>query len=141
MNKTATVSPKYIHDPATVDYDGAFDALNKAALACYQVFYFAKLTDPYGYPWKVELNHSGTNFSGFKLICLVSGYSNTRPVFGRNPLELLPKVQMVHEAIIAQRPRVDDRACCPLATFRGCVCVVSFNCPVHGDGQCIGSHD
>ncbi len=127
---------KYAVDPALVDYDEAFKLLNRATLAVYQVFYFAGLTNPLGSPWKIELNnHGSTIYSGFKLT-----HKGCNPLFGRNPLELLPKVRMVQDAIVAGKTLVNAQACCPLATIRACVCVIAFDCPAHG-GQCIGSHD
>ena len=55
-------------------------------------------------------------------------------------MEILMHCKMIFDAYIQKKPKVDSRACCPLAERRDCVCLISFYCPIHGV-KCIGSHE
>ena len=50
----------------------------------------------------------------------------------------MEKAKLVLENV--SKPKIHKSACCPLAVFRQCNCMVSFECRIHGD-KCVGSHD
>lgn len=54
--------------------------------------------------------------------------------------EFLRKANLVVETLKSGKTKADNRACCPLAVIRGCVCAISFACELHGQ-QCVGTHD
>lgn len=54
--------------------------------------------------------------------------------------DIIHQCEAILKADAEGKQKIDNRACCPLAVYRGCVCVVSFSCVLHGQ-KCIGSHD
>jgi hypothetical protein len=54
--------------------------------------------------------------------------------------EFMAKCELIWSSHNEQRVKKQNLYCCPLATGRNCVCVCSFECPIHGV-RCIGSHD
>lgn len=51
--------------------------------------------------------------------------------------DVLVKVKLMMEGLDKPTPQY---ACCGLAVPRHCVCIASFECPIHGD-NCTGGHD
>lgn len=147
-NRRHTLTPT---DPP--DYQALVDAcriLSQQQLAVYQRLYAVGLTSP-GHPaspfevqrsskheacLEVSLN-LGLSILGAPLT--LSGYTFlVRP--GDNLNDIVPKCELIIKAVEADQQFVHTLACCPLATFRPCVCAVSFTCELHGV-HCYGTHD
>lgn len=132
---------KPINKPSVDEISAALKVLNNYWLHYYQLLYFEqpKLTAPgSGRPFNLRIDPE-------RLGCIrVSFVDDTSYDFHINSSEadqdLLAKCRLVLDAHKAKKTKVDRLACCPLATFRNCVCNVSFNCPVHGQ-KCVGTHD
>lgn len=134
-------SEKLIHDASATYRDWQ--------LHYYQLLWFhePKLTQPgrNGRPLSVEFDpdHIGclkvvvpqNPAFNFSVLNFLNGKSQEE-----YDAEFLRKATAVVATLNSGKTKVDQRACCPLATIRGCVCAISFSCEIHGT-QCVGSHD
>lgn len=128
--------------PSQDEIWSAIEILDDQWLHFYQLLYFKGLTNPGGYPFTVERHFSsGTN----RLTAGIDIYPKDHPEFKFTVFEHLQdaevelNLQLIQEAIQANKPKL-EYACCPLATPRQCVCMASFECPIHGN-TCVGTHD
>lgn len=128
--------------PDKEDIWKAIEILDDQWLHFYQLLFFKHLTNPYGYPFTVERHPSLSGRGG--LTTGIDIYPKEHPdfkftVFDDKDDETVHKnIELIQNAI--GKEKVSEHACCPLATHRQCVCVASFECPIHGV-TCIGSHD
>lgn len=141
---------------STVIPSPTFDEINRAAdvyrkwqLHYYQLLWFhnPKLTTPGrpGSPLSVEfdpdywgcLKIAVLRNADFNFKVLMYLHGKTQEEYDA---DFLRKANMIIETLSSGKAKIDSRACCPLATIRGCVCMISFDCEIHGQ-RCIGTHD
>ena len=118
----------------------AVNTLSNQQLHIYQVLYFKGLTSPGGRPLEVK-RHVPNPVIVSPLIEISYPPQTSLKFFcwgSESDEEILTKARMCIEGY--GKPKVDFRACCCYAKFRGCVCTVSFDCPLHGK-TCFGTHD
>lgn len=134
--------------PSRNEISEALNVLRNQHLHIYQTLFFQKppLTQPgNGGIFGIERMET----SGF-LTVLIKVYHQRYPSFWFTVLDnagMLDKIKLIQEYIAkCQNAKIDpenklsDRACCPLAEHTPCVCIESFQCPLHGN-SCHGSHD
>lgn len=141
--KTAMDSPSFD------ELRRASEAYRKWQLHYYQLLWFhePKLTAPgrNGRPLSVEFDpdHIGClkvvvpQNPAFNFSVLMYLHGKTQDEYDA---EFLRRANLIVETMKSDKQKIDQRACCPLATIRGCVCAISFTCEIHGQ-QCIGTHD
>lgn len=132
---------KPVEYPNIADIHKAVEILQQQHLHIYQVLYFNKLTDPNGFPLTVErITNNGQVSQGVKVYLKNNQSKGLYFDIYRNISddELLEKSRMLIAGI--DKVKVDPRACCVYATIRPCVCLISFQCPLH-HSMCIGTHD
>mgnify|MGYP001601445052 CR=1 FL=1 len=127
-------------DQAIMD---ACRVLTNQQLAVYQRLYAVGLTSPGSPAAPFEVQRSLTH-----LACLevslhqqygASGYLFVIPP-GADLESIVAKCERIITAVETNQQPVSPHACCPLATFRHCVCAISFQCELHGT-KCYGTHD
>lgn len=128
--------------PSDDEISDAISVLSQQTLHFYQLLHFKGLSSPYGNPFKVErVIRSGNEPT---TIIQISPSGHEEYAFnvynGDDDKMVLEKVKLIQDALQSGKERIDKMACCPLAKPRNCVCVASFECPIHGN-MCIGSHD
>lgn len=130
--------------PTQKEFDAACDVINKYCLRLYQLLWAAKLTEPgranTKYKWDTGIGETPCCGIGHWLEAKGPDGVGVVSVRGKTPEEVYTKIVMIEAGKKEGRKRVSHRACCILATRRDCVCLESFNCPVHGT-QCHGTHD
>lgn len=125
--------------PAEDAVSQACRVLHDQQLSIYQVLYVDGLTSPGSQGGQFRLRRSVEYLACVEII--PSGENHRHyGFFARSPEGVKDKVLFIAEAIKLGKMKVHSRACCPLALIRGCVCDISFDCPVHGV-QCHGTHD
>ena len=130
-----------IKKPTNDEIFNAIHILNNYRLHYYQLLFFhqPKLTQPgKGYPFHTSIDSE-------RMGCVNIEFMPDKSYnFWINSSEedqkLLDKCNVIQEAFRSKKTKIDTRACCPLATFRNCVCMISFDCVIHGQ-KCIGTHD
>lgn len=142
-------TPKVKPSPSFEEINRASGVYRDWLLHYYQLLWFhePKLTAPgrNAQPLSVEFDpdHWGclkvvvprnVDFN-FKILMMLHGKTQEE-----YDAEFLRKANLVVATLNSGKQKVDGRACCPLATIRGCVCAISFSCEIHGT-QCIGTHD
>lgn len=153
--------------PSSDKVSAAFDVLTQQALHWYQLLYFKGLTTPGGNPIMVERGYWESAGCLHPQTVINIYPSPDLPAIRDMVPSLIHVDAKAHQAKeIAKRMgftiRYDDTdetvlkkvkmmmgglgkpvrqwACCSLAKPRNCVCVASFECPLHGD-RCVGSHE
>lgn len=114
-----------------------FSKASELKLDFYQKFYEAGKSTPKGYPWKIDL------VSLYNVHITISASYRHDPrmtIYGRDPIKLFDQAMLLEQAHKDGKKYLSTRACCILAERRSCVCIESFNCPIHGV-SCYGSHD
>ncbi len=128
--------------PNKEDIWRSIEILDDQWLHFYQLLYLKQLTNPYGAPFTVE-RHASSGSS--HLTTGIDIYPKDHPEFkftvfcDDDDKMVLKNLKLIQEAIRNDKKTL-EYACCPLATPRQCVCVASFECPIHGN-TCVGSHD
>ena len=128
-------------DQAIMD---ACRVLNHQQLVVYQRLYAVGLTGP-GHPAvPFEVRRSLDHFACIEVSLNQGQAIPPYYTFWLGPHEALesvvPKCELIIEAVEADRQLVHPHACCPLATLRPCMCSFSFMCALHGT-HCYGTHD
>ena len=129
--------------PSYNEISGAVDILSDQLLHVYQVLYFQKpkLTDPLGNPLKVKRYLTTGGHASITNIIEISNPRQPELNFdcmGNEPdEEIIKKAKLCLEG---EGKVKEQYACCPLAKRVSCVCIASFECPLHR-GTCVGSHD
>jgi hypothetical protein len=165
---TKTMKPRVpVRLPSDEEISKAFEVLSAQETHWYQLLYFNGLTSPGGNPVVVERGY-WTAGSTRNVQSVINIYPNPslKLIQDKVPLLLHPDAREAQALIIAKglgfTIRHDDTdegvlekvemmmegldkpvreyACCGLAEPRNCVCVASFECPLHGT-RCTGSHD
>lgn len=153
--------------PSNDEVSAAFDVLSQQALHWYQLLYFKGLTSPSGNPVVVERGYWETHGCLHpQSVIMVYPNPSLPPIWNKVPMLVHYDAKISQAKEIAKRYgfaiRHDDTdetvlkkvklmmdglgkpvmeyACCSLAERRNCVCVASFECPIHGN-SCVGSHD
>lgn len=147
------------------ELEAAWRKLSDFRLHFYQLLYFdrsviaAGLTTPGhpGSPFDVEFaNNNGmiptlrikltggwvykdSDIEGLQFPIRYSQFK-TKEDQDRVDAEVIQKCKLIHETAREGKKKIDRQACCILAELRGCVCYISFSCPLHGT-KCVGSHD
>ena len=133
---------KPISCPSPEAISKAIDILSNQLLHFYQLLYFKGLTNPYGNPFNVErATYQETNPT--TNICIYPAGHKEFAFYVHDKEDdekVLKNVKLIQDALQSGKPKIDGMACCSLAERRQCVCVASFECPIHGN-MCIGSHD
>ena len=134
--------PYATHVPSAQAVRDATALLHHQWLAVYQALYAAGLTTPgpRGTPFRVTRSIEAPAY--IEVTPAYAGYDEYQ-FRVCTPEEIAGVVftcELVIVAIEEDRQRVHPQVCCPLAVLRGCVCVVSFDCVLHGQ-YCYGSHD
>lgn len=130
-----------INKPSNDDLFKAIKILNDYRLHYYQLMWFhqPKLTQPgKGYPFHTSINPE-------QLGCISVEFMPDKSYnfwisSSEDDQSFLTKCNTILTAYRDKRTKIESHACCPLATFRNCVCMVSFDCQVHGV-KCVGTHD
>ena len=129
--------------PSREEVSKAVGVLWDQQLHYYQLLYFKGLTDPYGIPYKVS--RDSICESNNPTDCLnISRQNHPEYTFfvpnGTKDEYIMKNIELIENAIKKGLKKEHNLACCPLAKQVQCVCVASFDCPIHGR-FCIGSHD
>lgn len=124
--------------PSQNDINNAVKIASDFKLSIYQALYEYGLVEPGNIGGKYKISFYNDIIAVIRIIPTV----NKSYAFStRTPKEALEKTILIDDAIRTNKNKIHDFACCPLAEFNNCVCHVSFNCPVHGNAQCHGTHD
>ena len=127
--------------PSDDEISNAISVLSQQTLHFYQLLYFKGLSSPYGNPFKVERHIVSSGLT--TIIKILPNGHEEYAFYVRNSDDdetVLKKVKLIQDALESGKEKIDGMACCPLAERRNCVCVASFECPIHGN-MCVGSHD
>lgn len=135
--------------PAKAELSSALEVISQQELAVYQRLYREGLTSPgpYGKPFSVQRSQAHSGCIEVSATWIDNDPSENAEVkflvlpdatdLGK---DVLKKACLLFRAINEGRKRIHILACCLVATFRPCVCLVSFSCEIHGE-TCHGSHD
>lgn len=139
MNKLRPISNP-VETPSEAEVLKAVKVLNDARLAVYQALYEYGFTNPEGNPFLVRYHIISGHLTCW-IEVVYNGPRGEEYAFSvKDPRNGLVNTMMLDEAIKEGKKPISYRACCPLAEHRGCVCLESFDCVIHGQ-SCFGTHD